>query len=235
MADPQKIFDGSGYVPLRIFTGPGYQPAKECCCEPPPEECCLYPWPDPDGILGGPYYPDTDLPNPTIILNLGGTPITMTKVSGYRYEGSNLGIDYYIAANPGTDNWDIGTTDSEGTDEPFSSGPCLIADFGGGDSVEDEFPDTLTFDFDDGLGISGSISITRISLCVWEGTGESVPDGYPVYAKVEYSPALAPLPYKWYGDWTAGGFGGSAGVKDDPQNTPIGDYTADVGTMSVAP
>lgn len=93
---------------------------------------------------------------------------------------------------------------------------CLI-----GFGFDDEFPDNLNLHYD--FGVPGDISLTRESLCVWIGADPLDP---LVIATVQYNHATC----KWSVEWAYGG----TGEKEDPQNTPLGAYTAVGGSYTVS-
>lgn len=88
--------------------------ASACCC------CCLYPWPDPEGLEGGPYYPNTGLPD-TLHLIFGDpeAPIELTRTPGtYTYtsiEGHEL--------TAGAEDWEL---TGPGIGETPTHSRCLI-------------------------------------------------------------------------------------------------------------
>lgn len=180
-----------------------------CCCI---EDCCLYPWPDPTGIAGGPYYPSTDLPDTVVVQTTGG-PVVLTRGAGYIYTGSGWEI---IADDS---RWQITDPDFE---IGFSPTSCLIGEYlfpslGTTVLVEDQFQNSYNVNFDySGFGnISGTVE--RVALCQWQGT---FPDAGIV--KIIYDS----FSYEWYWDAV-----GNVGAKDPPQSSPEGNYD-DIGSIS---
>ena len=169
-----------------------------CCCD-----CCLYPWPDPDGVAGGPFYPATDL-SATLTVVIEGETVTLTKGSGYHYDGTLLGFDVTLDAI--VDSWELVVVGAPDFDW---SGLCLVGAYGSASQqdleVEDQFPDTLT--------VSGD-TITRTDLCTW--TGPKTGGGTWT---LSYG---SPTPYKWHLKST-----GPTPTSDDktaPHSSPAGTY-----------
>lgn len=190
-----------------------------CCCTPP-ADCCLYPY------TSAAPYPDSDLP---ATITVDG--VTFNKVAGYAYEA----IGSPEPDMPGkiyVDDLDAQWYLSNSTGEiVFAVSFCLIAPWiritgEGADTieVEDEFPDTLTATADD----LGPIEITRVSLCEWTGEGEI--DGSPFTFRVHYGSEEILLQYQWNWDITLNGEAFGSNPKDDPQDTPIGNY----GTWTIS-
>lgn len=157
------------------------------------DDCCLYPWPDPNGDAtpAGPYYPPEDLPD-TIVVIIDGTPTTLTRnvgeYDGYAYGDFSAIGNLVVYAQPITGEWRVEKLATSSFGGHTIEG-CLIGGTIGtyvvdGNSVtvsvEDEFEDiyTITYDFTDqapgtpGDFHAGSVEVTRVSLCRWEGSDE---------------------------------------------------------------
>jgi hypothetical protein len=89
--------------------------------------------------------------------------------------------------------------------------------------VEDEFPDTLTAEFDNGVDPVYSATVTRIALCAWTGVDGSGNTYHVTYLE---DPS-------WYWNLSINGSGGSiySDKKSGDQNTPVGTYP-DGGSVS---
>lgn len=199
-----------------------------CCC---PSACCLYPWPDPDGIAGGPYYPTTDLPA-TIVVTIDGTPFTLTLNSGtYTYGDPSFETSEtpFVTAESllGENNWYLAYAPVSGDEVSYYGSSCLINplwEFRAGGpftiSSEDEFLDTYTITFTpSGGGTPFDVEVTRETepipdICTWVG----FVDLALVY--LYYDSAA----YKWKIQFPEGG---ACYVKDDPQSSPVGTYASD--------
>jgi hypothetical protein len=193
-----------------------------CCCETP-EDCCLYP-----ASQVGVGYMAADLPDTVIFSKFLDPDVgtgALTK-SGATYTGT-------ITAPIGGSQ--TGTLSSNGTDWGWTPdggefeviGPCLIGVyFEGVDEavVEDEFPDTLTAQY----GGYDPIEITRVNLCAWFGNG-TTPEDLPYTITVSYGSTLEP--YKWNACATIDGATPDCGSKDDPQSSPVGDYTTETTSV----
>lgn len=196
-----------------------------CCC--PAAECCLYPWPDPDGDFGGPFYPDTDLPA-TLDVTLGGTyggeTATLTR-TGYVYSGTSTPSGFTVEIRPGllVDGEDYfwhGSVDGDG-----ATFACLIGAWATAEIalVEDVFTDTYTATY----GGYDPITITRQNLCEWTGNGVGT-EGQLYTVRVYYEPS----DYKWHVEVVIDGSTNFDWVKDDPQDSPEGDFE---GNLVVTP
>jgi hypothetical protein len=193
-------------------------------------DCCLYPWPDPDGI---PLYPPEDLPETLRVASDGPVSFTLTKTSGYRYEGVRPGNDFddpqpvYIKRSD-DGHWWYGEI-VEGEDDPYIwRSNCLIGSGWSGIVIEDQFPDTLTFG---DPGIPETCELLRVSLCRWEGLWEyPYSDGSGLrriavdlrYDPTYYDPGWHPKPM-WRIDLLAVDMDATV-LKDDPQSGPEGNY-----------
>jgi hypothetical protein len=182
------------------ITGSGVDP---CCC---PAACCLYPWPDPDGIAGGPFYPDTDLPDAIDVLD-NGTPRTLSRVPGmYRYEGLTA---TFIEADAALGAWTAGSFDVV-----EAGSPCLIGTWLASPpdtfQVMDQFSDTYTVTDDTSSFPDFVVTRDPDNPCRWTGTSEGLG------VVVDYN---ITTPYKWTIT-----FAGGPLVHDDPQTGPDGHY-----------
>ena len=125
-----------------------------------------------------------------------------------------------------TDEWLVGVNQIDP-----GLGDCLILDKltiepapAAGDGtrsiwVFDRFEDTYTVTHNTGSG-----TVSRTSVCVWEGEDNN---GCPLY--LEYRDE-EPFAFQWVLNWTVfiDGIGcesGEAGPKESPQNSPVGTYT----------
>lgn len=195
-----------------VPAGSGEDP---CCCGGP-TECCLYPWPDPSGFVGGPYYPSSDLPS-SIVVTVDGVDYTLPLLGSYFYfigSGGPGGMDLSVDAGTGSENWVV-----NGSAISNSIADCLIGEYFDGSetvSVADEFPDEfiLTGNYDIGFGEEPiNIALARISTCCWQQDL----DGF--LFQVCYDAAL----FKWVISVANDpSFGTSE--KPDPQDTPVGTY-----------
>lgn len=212
-----------GYAIGAVLAGSSEDP---CCCTP--DNCCLYPWPDSNGEMGGPFYPDTDLPD-TVLLD--GIPMTR---SGYQYLGSGFppapsGSTDRVIDSTSLEYWNI--YDGLGN-ELQVLGNCLIVDLGT-TVVEDEFPDSLVMSF-----AGYDTTVNRVSLCLWEGADICGNIWQVWYGDLG---GIGGTDYKWsalayqfdFGDGPdcdlSEGFPPT--VKSDPQSSPVGTY--DVGIITV--
>ncbi len=150
-------------------------------------DCCEYPWPDPDGLAGGPFYPADDLP--TVVETTGGpTPGTYTRSSGSYVFYNGAAYITPVYGGVGAYGWTF-TGETGGS---YSGYPCLIhaarAPGAGDDHVcTDQFSDTYVVSAtgggaDPGTGFA-DVTVTRVSAggCRWEGTNG---DGDTAY--IEY-------------------------------------------------
>jgi len=203
-----------------------------CPCDTPPPTCCPYPYPDPNGYNGGPLYPDTDLPD-NIDVTWGAFTTTLAKGTATPdtpflgqtaiYQGTidskNIAIGYNSVA------WyvEIYTPGEEYIIYFEFEVPCLIGEW---DStffvVEDQFPDMLTATSTDG----DITTLSRVSLCCWEGTFESMN---------EFNPGTFPISVCWaYGEdqekygWLLNIVNqGILWIKEDPQSSPVGTWATE--------
>ncbi len=162
--------------------------------------CCLYPWPDPDGTEGGPFYPPEDLPDAIdIVDNLGVFIEVATHNAGtYTYTGTTYNI------RAGANQWEVQFPSPFG---PWNGyGGCLIRD----DVAKDQFSNAYTVT-DETFTIP-DFTITRQSQCLWTGIST---DGA---VRVEYNNVLG-FPYKWVISFVGGPL-----PHDDPQTGPSGHY-----------
>lgn len=200
-----------------------------CECNPvPPPECCLYPWPDPDGISGGPYYPTTDLPSAiteTEGFYTGGVPETYNHDPGtYRFTAAS---GRYIIADPSTPDWFWYDASDSFLNK---AGSCLIGAWAVGSTpmnIEDEFLDNYLVEFVH-EGRNESVGVLRDqpdSLCNWHGAGGTLSYGVLVtYNSATYQfEATISIPSE--------GLSYGPTPKDDPQSSPDGTYS-DVGPIT---
>lgn len=168
--------------------------------------CCPYPWPDPEGNQGGPFYPPEDLPDSITILG-----VTLNHVVG---EYLFLSVDELTNAFAGGEDWiSSGAFPLQGT-------PCLIGDDPGvfPTPIEDEFLDNYTVDYDEGGGPQ-SVVITRETLCTWTNSVENwgleyVGNMYNTYPH----PSIPSKPGYLLSH------GSAVYYKEDPQSAPTGTY-----------
>jgi hypothetical protein len=189
------------------------------CCAP---DCCLYRWPDPDGTDGGPYYPETDLPDTVIF-----SGETLSHDAGdYQFTGST----YYIVA--GTTQWEVRLVSD---DSLVQEQDCLIEN-----GVEDEFSDTYSVDVsvdifppgEDPVLVEFTMTITRQSLCRWTWTYS---DGYGNYTvNVFHDDFLTSPNYPWKFEIFKPYDGVDSGEKNAPQSSPVGAYTGSQGGITVS-
>jgi hypothetical protein len=208
------------YAIAAVLAGSATDP---CCCEPP-AECCLY---SSIGYLDS-SYPRTDLPSQflfrfifegdtyevTMVLQAAGDTIyigTHDIYGDFTIKESEFSGDNWAIVNLSFGQWTSGCLISSGWENDSLPDPG---------ETEDEFPDTLTFDWG-----AATTTVSRVSLCRWEGTIESEGNTYSVF--VEY-----PGDYNWHADISDEGGNIFNGIKDGDQNTPIGDY--DGGTVVVS-
>jgi hypothetical protein len=120
-----------------------------------PTGCCLYPYPDQNGLFGGPFYPSSDLPIHLTSPGIG----TWTLAGSYEY---TLDSDpaFSLFANPSS-AWQFSFPGSADV-YTFS---CLIGVYGGDsggpdETVADEFSSTYS---------DGTNNLTRDTdfLCGW--------------------------------------------------------------------
>jgi hypothetical protein len=146
-----------------------------------------------------------------------GSPLTYAVgnesfTAYYGGEGFAIGIR---ASDP--TNWTLQVDFGFGTNQG-----CLISQLiqdGPPDWVYDDFADTYTVTHNTGSG-----TVSRTSLCVWEGEDNN---GCPLY--LEYRDE-EPFAFQWVLNWTVfiDGIGCEsveAGPKESPQNSPVGTYT----------
>jgi hypothetical protein len=178
------------------------------CCEEP--ECCMYPA---DRLGVG--YAVEDLPDK---IKFVGGEFTKNNPPLVFTNDPNVLI-YYGFASEG-----VGIAGGEGLWRQFvdfggtEGAGCLIGDIGGS-LFTDDFADTYMVTHNTGSG-----TVSRTSLCVWEGEDNN---GCPLY--LEYRDE-GPSALKWVLNWTVfiDGIGcesGEAGPKESPQNSPVGTYT----------
>jgi hypothetical protein len=199
------------------------------CCEGP-GECCMYP----AQALADGLYSASDLPDALSHISRNGTIRNIFR----------SGTDYLVADGP---LGKIGAEfDATGSSIPLwlfyddagsqAGSRCLFQKFAGlppGYPVEDQFADTYTAS---GVPAPGggteSVSLSRISLCVWQGVDSC---GGPVLLSYDGIASAGPLgTYHWYIGWEEYPFfnlfgcnsdleAGSA-EKTDPQSSPAGSY-----------
>lgn len=218
------------------WTRPGDDP---CCC---PEDCCLYPFPDPEGILGGPFYPPDDLPA-TIVVN----GVTLTLNAGTYTYGTLSFSDTFVFAGPvlvdgipvgdGFTTWALYIPPRE----EFTFNSCLIGTWPPlSDEVEDEFLNTYAITFPN-ASPDGDItgSVTRETLCRWEGTGSDGVNSWAIIMEFIVDP-LSTQP-GGYIVWKASATSGTSsdqpvGYKLSPeeQSDPEGDYSTESPIVVVA-
>jgi hypothetical protein len=140
---------------------------------------------------------------------------------------------YYINAN---DEY-LGILEGEGEDSLWTyeggGGPCLINAFNGeGGEREDQFADTYSYQWFDETDLSLVYrTVTRVSLCRWEG---------PTYTMKGSGDVVTPFLEYGYPDsrfnfeWHIGFDGPNAynGEKDGSNNSPIGGYLLNSGQIS---
>lgn len=192
-----------GYAIGAVLSGSATDP---CCCGG--GDCCIYGWPDPDGIDGGPFYPDTDLPD-SVVATIAGTPFTLPRV-GYNFELNDAGDIYLLEAQLDDTFWIL-----RKNGDPRGTNACLIGDYDT-NTVEDEFLDTYTVTFTFG-GLDFEIPVDRLNNCEWQGSNESGS------ALVYYDSAT----YKWNIQILG------TSVKDDPQSSPDGSYADAAGVTNI--
>jgi hypothetical protein len=111
---------------------------------------------------------------------------------------------------------------------------CLFNPEQEGEYAQDLFKDTYTVTHNTGSG-----QVTRTSLCVWEGTDNN---GCPMILQYNGTPLDLPATsdsYKWIiavgvFDPIFGCENVEGGAKQDPQNSPVGDYIFDFDGSVIA-
>jgi hypothetical protein len=176
---------------------------------PLPPACCLYPWPDPAGIAGGPFYPTTDLPSGVTV---GG--VSKSQDTGLYSYGGGLVVADTIS------QWLNGGT---------GYGGCLIAG-----TVADQFASTYTCAANGGT----PFTLTRSADdCSYSGTNPD--DGRSVVLVYIGNPNTTPITWATIADgyaWViaAGPAGMLAPTYNSPdfqtrndanQSSPTGTYT----------
>lgn len=199
-----------------------------CCCG---DACCLYPA---AGLSGG-FFHETDLPDTLVLTDIDPSILGSVTVykdgSTYKLPDDDPDFPGLVLVELAGGDWLFGIAGGAGGDS------CLVTDLPSATPPgmsEDEFPDNLTMDFDNGAGVTGSVVMTRTeNICIWEGTG-TTSESDPVFCTVGYGSTFAP--YGWYGQWTAEDefSSGGAGIKDGFQNTPIGSYNDLFGTIDIS-
>lgn len=206
-----------------------------CCCGE--GDCCLYPWPDP---LGTPLYPDTDLPDTVVWHDAAIDPpedITLTR-SGYEYSGTGSTGDYSITALSGDAFWSAQGPPIDGEDRVSILSGCLIGDTFESElmQVSDEFLATYNVHIEPVIGgpwedlSPVDTTISRVSNCCWEWDDPAAVADYGPLSAWSFcyggNTDIASL-YKWSL--------GPSTDKNNPQNSPEGDYTSADFTVTVAP
>jgi hypothetical protein len=139
-----------------------------------------------------------------LITNVGGFYWQLSRSTDCLYTYGCLLGDY-----PLTDGGCVLETNPEqiGCCSPCDPTPII---------VEDEFPDTLIVEFDNGVDPVYSATVTRIALCTWTGS-----DGSGNTYQVNY----LENPF-CYWNLSINGSGGSiySEKKSGDQNTPVGTY-----------
>lgn len=209
-----------------VVDGAPFFPCGPCAAT----ACCLYPWPDPDGTIGGPYYPDTDLPDSITVTITGGvTPgvYTFTRVlTEYRYtcaDPAMAGSEIRAGANDGVDPaaW-VAAIGFYGT-TPM---PCLISDYSAGVVVTDMFMTAYTLTIN---GESHVVTRTSPSSCDWFGTGSGGGAGTEQWA-VQYRDPRVLDPGETM--WSYSGYGVAGGNKDSDMTKPDGSYDSGFAIVS---
>lgn len=201
---------------------------KICGCAPP-ADCCLYPWPDPDGT---PLYPATDLPDTVTNVGFG----TFTR-SGYDFIAPDEGgLHYEIrATSPSVTqtSWVLWLVPDVGDETNEGENACLIGEWVFG-QIEDEFPETLFMDFEN-YEFSGTMELSRVSLCRWEGSTTLSDPETTVTGFVEYRHPFIepPFTYHWQARVESPEYGIINSPKTPPQNTPVGTYEEGIGLMNI--
>jgi hypothetical protein len=179
-----------------------------CCAQ---AGCCMYPA---QGLVDGLYSVD-DLPDQVqiggYILQKGGeTPAVFpVQVDGAFYatlsdEEAYIYLDNFY--------WNFGPAVGAGAQE------CLVD----GNIVQDQFADSYTLTINGG----GSAVVTRQSLCQWTAETNDE-EGTLVTWELVYlslNDPENPNNYKWL--ISVQGLTTFGGIKNDPQNSPVGDYFA---------
>ena len=192
------------------------------CCEP--GECCMYPsqalfdglytYEDlPDTVLGTGIFADNNVVMSR--LNPPQPSIDSTGTSYYRGT-STLGLLVGIGLRDG-DEW-VG---SEVANEGAGFGQCLISRFPASspNGIGDQFADSYTISG----GQLGSITVTRVSLCLWEGTDSCGNLATLIYLEDPFNGKL------WFADVPnylepCVRFDVRQGEKIGFQNSPVGNY-----------
>ena len=202
MATIKTTGTGSGLRVLTKTSG-GVQRVSCSCCE---AVCCMYP----ADQLGVDFTND-DLPDN---LTVNGSSLSR---AGSAYGNMTNGVIFESGV------WALYTDGNRSTSN------CLILGDGnftaGDNSVEDQF--AATYDIDWIGGGTLLATVTRASLCCWEGVGSF---GYRY--KLQYQPVIGSSPY-WFAsfamnnqDFTCGGSNifDAADFKYDALGSPIGTY-----------
>jgi hypothetical protein len=208
MAIKTQLVEGQRRIITKVVNG---QRRVSCsCCEGEPF-CCMYPADE----LGNLYGAD-DLPDAVTVNWTDRFTGSMSKSgSGYAGGGATLQVVNGI--------WRL--SDSDGT---RNVGRCLIRGDGnltqGDDLVEDQFADSYQV-----AGDGGAVTVTRISLCRWEGFGNQ---------------GIASLTFRNTDDdgapaqkWSASietGSGQQDGEKSN-QSSPVGTYDQNMSAPQLSP
>jgi hypothetical protein len=189
------------------------------CCESEPF-CCMYPADE----LGNLYGAD-DLPDAVTVNWTNRFTGSMSKSgSGYAGGGATLQVVNGI--------WRL--SDSDGT---RNVGRCLIRGDGnltqGDDLVEDQFADTYRVSFESTpIPEVASVVIPRVLLCRWlGGDGNGVAEIYYAGGGTE---SIGRGSLKWYAGLFTSTNSVFATKQSGNENTPIGTYQGQQGTLTVS-
>jgi hypothetical protein len=178
--------------------------------------CCLYPWPDPNGDFGGPFYPDTDLLASVVVSGLSIEAANGTyTLDGNTLKGPTVeieGINYemqiaYDGRGSGgiPTEWVIYGYDSvtDSYTAALAAAGCLIGNYSPSPvAVEDLFSDT--YEVTDGE-TTNTVTRSAPGSCTWNG--------------VDFTLRYNAATFKWVVS------GPTSGAKNAPQNQPDGSFT----------
>lgn len=216
-----------------------------CCGVIPPAGCCMYP----AQALADGYYSENDLPDELTIIACGvpgttGTVQSSLTRSGSSYLGSPYNTSIRLIVDPeGIASWLVGVEDELLTTDPSCLVTILQSQAGqvncqsgtANIQVADPFADTYNWLSDDPFTGDPynpvSTTVTRVSLCRWEGPLLPFVEGTIFCKPVLYLyKGLNDVPneygFVWRMQWE-GDAAETGGDKIGFNNTPVGEYDAD--------
>jgi hypothetical protein len=185
------------------------------CCDD--AGCCMYPA---QGLLDGDYLA-ADLPD-SVLVSIGSFSETYTK-NGSIYEFDNSTLEPVIFPAGTNARWAFFLDGDEVGDR---SEPCLIA-AENAQQVTDFFEDTYTVSYSNPS--IASTSVTRQSLCVWEGQTTFTPPVGPAQSLTVILEYTDNPDDEDHLKWAVNG-----DPKNGTQNTPVGSYQSGDATWTVA-